>query len=199
MTARGRPCGPCRTLGPLGGAVSRRREPRGGARPRCAGPRGRRPGRAGRRGLDAPHATPRAATPIVSAPGRSGASLAPSSARTATGGNGDGRSARFALDDLGHRRRRDGRGHHPAVLMAGVHLGRGRRDPAGGARPAEPGRRAGRRRQGHRRLPVPDRHDAAVRAGPAGRAVRLAGGTRGRWRRVRPRACSPWSSPSARS
>ena len=54
------------------------------------------------------------------------------------------------------------------------------------------------RRQGNRRLSVPDRHDAAVGDRAARRPVRLGGGTCGHTCEARRGACSCWSMRSAR-
>ncbi len=87
---------------------------------------------------------------------------------------GNGRARRFSVGYLGHRRPRHGRGHHPPVLLAGVRLGGGGRPVARHPGPAARRRGAGRSGEGDRRLPVPDRHDAALGAGPAAGPVRLA-------------------------
>ena len=64
----------------------------------------------------------------------------------------------------------DRRRHHPPLPAAGGDLGGARRGRAGRARAAAAGRCADRHAQGHRRLSVPDRHDADRRARPAARA-----------------------------
>ena len=76
--------------------------------------------------------------------------------------------------DLGHRRARDGRRHPAAVGLAGGDLGRCRRGGACAFRaPSLAGRACG-HGQGHGRLSLSDRHDAACRSRAPGGPVRLA-------------------------
>ena len=99
-----------------------------------------------------------------------------------------------AMAGLGHLVAATAGRDHAPVSLAGGDLGGGRRGAAGRARPAAGRRCARRHAQGHRRLSVPDRHDAARRARAARGAVRLAGGARGRrTRRARRTGCSCWS------
>ncbi len=88
--------------------------------------------------------------------------------------DGDHRPARLALDHLEHRGACNGWRDRAPVLLARVRLGRRGCRPAGAAWPAVAKRGLVRHRPRHGCLPVPDRHDAAVRARPAGRLVRLA-------------------------
>ncbi len=72
--------------------------------------------------------------------------------------------------DLGDCSARNLRRDRPAVEFAGVHLGGGRCGAAGAAPSAAMAGRAGGRRQGHGRLFLSDRHDAAGGSGAARRA-----------------------------
>ena len=76
---------------------------------------------------------------------------------------------------LGYRRTEHPRCHRPPLEAAGGYLGRFRRSHPGRARSAPMERRAESGRQGDRRVPVSDWHDAAGGVGAQRRSVRFSG------------------------